>query len=241
MFDLEAAEEISQLVGDPPALDPDEIWPEFKVLPDSQQIFASLAHDLNNAAFEYAAAARRQTSASPGMIAQRASRVAKACDRLLDELGVAEDGGEIADSLGPGAMYAFAYLEDTERGGKQQVVDAIGCIFSLRKWALATAKMAEQSPTNRAAVGNSKDLAQDHLWGRLGSIYVKYWGKAPGLSRSGLDSSIDGPFVRFAEYAFEKIAEKGWESREGLVAAMGRSQALQRFKQGMVQFLEGNF
>ncbi len=199
-FTVEHSIALIKLVGLEPSLDACFFSPDVE-MKDGEEQAAQLAHSLNGASFDWGWGTREITSASSKMKSSIAYTVAYRSSALLSAL--LETDGRLKESLDGGGLAAQAALEGAD-SGHDAVNNVITAVQDLERWAGRMALRYDPGPSHIDVRESDEALSQ--FIARLGGIYEKTWGKAPGVSTSPLNSgSPSGPFFRFVKGVFETI------------------------------------
>lgn len=228
-FSLELAREIIAAVDLPATLDEDDTIPEITNNPSfgpDDQLAAQLARRLNDAAKQWGYEEAKQTGASHKMRAILAERVHREAEQLLSSL--CGNDGKVVASLGPGGLWAQAALDGIE-SGKVAVAEILSGLKDLSRWSgdLAQREIAQarrENPSSIADVAFAKFLAS------LGSIYIRFWGRAPTVSTVEKPSQTEytGPFFRMVDKVLYELDDS--RSPAAIAQAIRRNEGLKRLR-----------
>lgn len=125
-----------------------------------------------------------------------AQRVAEACRRLLQIVGIDGEDEPTLEAVHPffgrGGLFASAALRG-EASGQAAVMNALRSVHFLRIDAERMASIRQKRP--RRGRGRPPAVALSKLVAGLSELYLDVWRREPGISR-GLSGEAGGAFVR---------------------------------------------
>jgi hypothetical protein len=145
-----------------------------------------------------------QSKPPPSAIALRLRAIRSAVEELSKKLPQA---GEVRYRLTAQAAIKASTPELTKLvSGHERLNSVASIIGELGEWARAAEKREAGRMGRRA--GHQGDEATQSLVNGLAEIWVAYWGRGPGTSRSFWTAETYGPFVRFFRAYGEALLEK---------------------------------
>lgn len=192
LYDTAAALELIMMIGPP----------------DDASIKAeSFAHELNELAKSFAFNLWNEVQASTPEREKQSKRLADACQKVLEIVGVA-DGGELLPMFGSGGLFAAANIRGEARG-EAATRNGLRAVELLRLDALQMREVeGKRRRMKGVRAGRPENVAMQRLVRELSCMYEGAWGRAPGVS-TGAAVEPSGPLMRLMLHVTGRIKERG--------------------------------